>query len=322
MKTSAQKILSPSMEDPLSSKGQLPASHPYGKKTHTPDEPRPSLIQSIRSWLRSTLLSRGDASLKEVLEEVIEEHEEQTQEGLEPEEKVMLHNVLSFGDIMVSDIMVPRTDISAVPSNISLDDLKSHILEQRHTRVPVYEETLDHVIGFIHVKDLLPMLSGSVPFELKKVLRKMLFVPPSMRLIDLLVKMRGAGSHIALVIDEHGGTDGMVTMEDVFEEIVGDIHDEHDEDEEQDNQIQYIGHGSFEVSGRIRLETLEKQLALTLTNPEKGEEFDTLGGLLSFRLGHVPVKGEKIDHESGVIFEVIDSDPRRIRKVRIQTKSS
>ncbi len=309
------------MEDPLSSKGHPPTSALHSKKTDNPDEQRPSLMQAIRGWLRSTLLSRGDASLKEVLEEVIEEHEEQSQEGLEPEEKVMLHNVLSFGDIMVSDIMVPRTDIAAVASNISLDELRSHILEQRHTRVPVYEETLDHVIGFIHVKDLLPMLSGSVPFELKKVLRKMLFVPPSMRLIDLLVKMRGAGSHIALVIDEHGGTDGMVTMEDVFEEIVGDIHDEHDEDEEQDNQIQYVGHGAFEVSGRIRIDMLEKQLALTLTNPEKGEEFDTLGGLISFRIGHVPARGEKIDHEAGVIFEVLDSDPRRIRKVRIQTKS-
>jgi magnesium and cobalt transporter len=253
---------------------------------------------------------------------MIEEHEGQNEEGLELEERAMLHNVLSFGDIRVRDIMVQRPDIAAVPEDIDLPALRNHILEQRHTRIPVYKDTLDHLQGFIHVKDLIPMLSGEVSFDIHRVLRNLLFVPPSMRIIDLLVKMRHAGSHMAVVIDEYGGTDGLVTMEDLFEEIVGDIHDEHDEEEQQDNKIHRISDGVYEVSGRILIDTLEEQLGFNLVTEEKEDEFDTLAGLIFFQLGRVPAKGEVVPHVSGLRFEILEVDPRRIRKIRILTNAS
>ncbi len=296
-----------------------------GKKTSSADaisleaSPRLPVGQSLRMWLRRALGSRSDGSLKEALEEVIEEHEGQGEERLPPEEKVILHNVLSFADIKVSDIMIPRTDISAVPYDITLDALKSHIIEQRHTRIPVYQGTLDKMQGFLHVKDLLPMLSGDVAFDIRAVMRSLLFVPPSMRIMDLLVRMRHAGSHMAIVVDEYGGSDGLVTMEDVFEEIVGDIQDEHDEDEQLADEIFRINDKTFDVNARIRVEKLEQDLGLNLIAEEKKDDFDTLGGLIFFQLGRVPVKGEMIPHVSGIRFEITEADMRRIRRVRIHT---
>jgi len=323
MKSATQKThpipMASSSDDPSSSSGQSASSISENKRPDIHAESAP-FMHSVRGWLRSALGSKGDPSLKEALEEVIEEHQGMADEGLEPEEKVMLHNVLSFGDIRVSDIMVPRTDIAAVADDTSLDELKIHIMEQRHTRIPVYHETLDHVQGFIHVKDLIPMLAGEVEFEIKRVMRNLLFVPPSMRVLDLLIKMRHAGSHMAVVIDEYGGTDGLVTMEDLFEEIVGDIQDEHDEDEQQDDKITHVADGIYDVSGRIPIETLERELGLNLVTEEKEDEFDTLAGLIFFQLGRVPVKGETISHPNGTRFEIVDVDPRRIRKVRIATK--
>jgi CBS domain containing-hemolysin-like protein len=285
-------------------------------------ENKASPIDAVRDWLRRVLGPKQEATLKEVLEDVIEEHEEGSQERLAPEEKVMLHNVLSFSDIEVNDIMIQRTDIVAVPLDISQPELKAHIMEERHTRMPVYEGTLDHVRGFIHVKDLLPMFSGDKPYSVTSVMRNLLFVPPSMRIIDLLIKMRHAGSHMAIVVDEYGGTDGLVTMEDLFEEIVGDIQDEHDEAEEPEDKITRISDSVYEVSARIRIEKLEKRLGLNLVTEEKENEFETLGGLIFFQIGRVPAKGEIIPHVSGIRFEIYDADPRRIHKVRILTKKN
>jgi magnesium and cobalt transporter len=282
-------------------------------------EERLSWLDRLRSWvLRHVLIQRSDSSLKDVLEEVIEEHSDQVK-TIAPEEKVMLHNVLSFSDIRVSDIMVPRTDIAAIASGIDIEDLKQHIIEQRHTRVPIYEDTLDHVQGFIHIKDLLPMLAGDAAYDIKSIVRPLLFVPPSMRIINLLIKMRHVGSHMAIVVDEYGGTDGLVTMEDLFEEIVGDIQDEHDQDEDQEDRIVRINDTTYEVSARMRIETLEQRLGLNLVTEEKSDEFDTLGGLIFYQLGRVPSRGEIVPHVSGIRFEITEADPRRIRKVRILT---
>lgn len=273
--------------------------------------------RNLLNWLRFALRLKPDATLKEALEEIIEEHEEQADQPLPPEERRILHNVLSFGDITVKEIMTPRSDITAIPSDISMSDLKAHILRNRHTRVPIYKETLDQMQGFIHVKDLLPMLSGDIGYELGALQRNLLFVTPSMRIIDLMVRMRKSGIHIAIVLDEYGGTDGLVTLEDLFEEIVGDIHDEHDMVADEDVKIIRLSDKLFEVSARIPMETLEQQLGLNLITEEKSEEFDTLGGFISFQLGRVPGKGEVVPHPSGIRFEIADADPRRIRKVRI-----
>ena len=282
------------------------------------DEPRKtSPLQAAQCWLKHLVFPKNEGSLKDVLEEVIEEHEENGEEALAPQERVMLQNVLSFGDRTVSDIMIPRTDIVAVPHDIAFDELKTHIIEQRHTRTPVYEGTLDHLLGFLHVKDLLPMMAGDKPYEIHSYLRTLLYVPPSMKVLDLLAKMRSVGSHMAIVADEHGGTDGLVTMEDVVEEIVGEIQDEHDEDEAGDSCIIRIGEKMVEVSARIHIEQLEKRLGLQFAGEDVEQEFDTLAGLISTQLGRLPAKGEIVPHSSGVKFEIIDADPRRIRKVRV-----
>lgn len=325
MKTNTQNLSNLSaMDDPEPSNPQSLAVVIDNKKSDIKSNgktQRVSLLQAVSGWIKHTMGAKQEISLKETLEEIIDEHDGQEDDRLEPEERVMLHNVLSFGDTKVSEIMVPRTDIMAVAADIDLVELKSHILEQKHTRIPVYEETLDNVIGFLHVKDLLPMLGGEKEYNLREVLRNVLFVPPSMRIIDLLIKMRHAGSHLAMVVDEYGGTDGLVTMEDLFEEIVGDIQDEHDEDEEQEDKITSVRDGIFEVNARIRIEKLEQELGLNLVTEEKEDDFDTLGGLIFFQLGRVPVKGESVQHVSGVTFKVLEADPRRIKKVQIVTSA-
>ncbi len=323
MKSNVEKSYSSSsMDDPSTGSSGAPALVIDNKKSDIKSNSkaqRVSLLQAIRSWLKYAIGTKSEVSLKETLEEIIDEHDGQDDDTLEPEERVMLHNVLSFGDTKVSEIMIPRTDIMAVPADITLVELKAHIMEQKHTRIPVYEETLDQVLGFLHVKDLLPMLGGEKSYNLREVVRNVLFVPPSMRIIDLLVKMRHAGSHLAIVVDEYGGTDGLVTMEDLFEEIVGDIQDEHDEDEEQEDKITQVREGVFEVNARIRIEKLEQELGLNLVTEEKEDEFDTLGGFIFFHLGRVPVKGEGVEHTSGARFNILEADPRRIKKIQIVT---
>lgn len=283
------------------------------------DGPRPEFGQKLKVFLRRLMGPKSDASLKEVLEEVIEEHEGQSEQPMDPEEKVMLQNMLSFSDIKVDDILIPRSDISAVPHDITLDELKKHFISERHTRIPVYEETMDKVLGFLHVKDMLPMLSGDKPFDLKAVMRELLFVPPSMRVMDLLVRMRGAGSHMAIVVDEYGGTDGLVTMEDVIEEIVGDIHDEHDDDDEHEHveHVHRLNEKTAEVNGRIPVDVLEKELGVNLTEEDADDEFDTLGGLIFSHLSRIPEKGETIEYSDDLKLEILDADMRRISRVRL-----
>lgn len=279
---------------------------------------KPSLVNALKGWVSSAFAPKADASIKESIEEAIEEAlEERSQEtALAPEEQTMLRNVLTFGDLSVHDIMTPRTEILAVPYDVTLEALKAHIIDKLHTRIPVYRDTLDQVEGFLHLKDLVPMLSGDQPYDLRRVMRQMLFVPPSMRIIDLLVKMRRMGSHMAVVVDEYGGTDGLVTLEDVFEEIVGDIHDEHDEDEGL-RELSRVGDNAFEADARVRVEKVEQELGFSLLTEQQEEEFDTLGGLIFFELGRVPAKGEIIPHASGLRFEILEADPRRIKRVRI-----
>jgi len=271
------------------------------------------LMKRLRLWLRG---KHHDNSLKEALEEVIEEHEEGSRQ-LPTEEQSMLKNMLTFSDLAVKDIMTPRTDIKAVEYNVTLDELKRHITQHRHTRVPVYNDTLDNIKGFIHIKDLVPLLSGDSPFNMALILRDILFVAPSMKLINLLVKMRDAGVHMAIVVDEYGGTDGLVTLEDLFEEIVGEIQDEHDEDEGQDAQLVWGPQGYLDVNARTPIEKLESDLGLKLAPKEGEASYDTLGGLLFYQVKRVPARGEVIVHESGTRFQILSADLRRIYRIRI-----
>lgn len=300
-----------------SNKHTTPVSH----RAVSPDNQADvSVSEKIGSWIKSVFKSRNDEptlkeALEEAMEEVLEEHEEKS-ETLPAEEKRILRNVLNIGDTTLEDIMIPRSDIIAVPEDISLNDFKCHIIEQRHTRTPVYRDTLDHIEGFLHVKDLVPMLSGDKPYDLKAVLRTVLFVPPSMKVITLLAKMRLAGSHMAIVVDEYGGTDGLITMEDLVEEIVGEIQDEHDEEEGKQDIVR-ISPLLVDVLARTRIDRLEKELGLNLVSEERVDDFDTLGGLVFFHLGRVPNKGERVNHINGLQFEILEADARRIYKVRI-----
>ena len=291
-----------------------PAPAASDKESESRKEPESSFLQFITGWFKNNFRTRnGDNSLKEALEEVLEEHDDEAS-LLAPEEKNMIRNMLSFGELDVRDIMTPRTDIMAIEHTVTLQELIAHVAEQGHTRIPVYEGTLDSIKGFIHVKDLIPMLTGSREFSLPSVMREILFVPPSMKIVDLLLRMRLSGVHMAIVVDEYGGTDGLVTLEDLFEEIVGDIQDEHDE-EEAATPIARIGDHTYDADARIRMNDVEALLGLNLQSEE--DDFDTLGGLLFAHLGRVPAKGEKIAHSCGVTFEILDADPRRIRKIRL-----
>lgn len=265
-------------------------------------------------WFRHKLARRGENTIKEMLEEALEE-ESFSDLAISEEEKNLLKNMIHFGELTVRDIMVPRSDIMALPKQVSFDELKRHVVDIGHTRIPVYDDSLDHIEGFIHVKDLFPHLAIEAPFDITTVLRETLFVPPSMRIVDLLLKMRVSGCHIAIVVDEYGGTAGMVTMEDLFEEIVGEIQDEHDDAEDR-NTPRRIGNDILEVDARIEIGKLEEALGDSV-NRDDEDDFDTLGGYIFSTLGRVPVRGEVLKIHPRLKFEIISADPRRIRTVRI-----
>jgi CBS domain containing-hemolysin-like protein len=279
------------------------------------DADRDGIVKRFRQWLRANLRKHHDNSLKEALEEVLEEHESDGDQ-LPAEEQNMLKNVLSFSDIAVGDIKTPRTEIKAVEYTVTLEALKAHIAQHRHTRIPVYNDTLDTIKGFIHIKDLVPLLYGDSPFNMAFILRDILFVPPSMKLIHLLLKMRVSGVHMAIVVDEYGGTDGLVTLEDLFEKIVGEIQDEHDEDD-ADGTPAWTPQRTCDVDARMRIETLQEELKLPLLPEGEDNEYDTLGGLIFFHLGRVPARGETLDLAIKGRYEILSADPRRIHRVRI-----
>lgn len=266
-----------------------------------------------------------DTSLRERLENVLKERGE-TGKSLTAEERRMFVNILSFGELRVSDVMVPRADIVAVDETASLEDVLRICRDSNHSRLPIYRETLDDPMGMVHIKDLLrwlaPRSAGETAeaFSLRRLRRNVVFVPPSMSVLDLLLKMQTTRIHLALVIDEYGGTDGLVSIEDLVEEIVGDIEDEHDVVEGP----LLIEHedGAIDADARAPIEDLEALLGMELVSKEEGEDLDTLGGLVFWLVGRVPLRGELIVHPAGLEFEVRDADPRRIKRLRVHRSPS
>ena len=257
-------------------------------------------------------------SLRETLEELIEEDEEEGgQEHAEftEQERELLLNALSFGELQVWDVMVPRSDIHAIEITAGLHEVVGTMRQAMHTRLPVYRANLDDVVGMIHIKDLLPYWGDGAEFKLEPLIREVLFVPPSMRVLDLLLQMRDTGVHMAIVVDEYGGTDGLATIEDLVEEIVGEIQDEHDKIVPP--QIAEVRDGVLEADARVEVEELERRLGLQLLDEERREDVDTLGGLIFTLLDRVPARGEIVRHPAGIEFEVLEADPRRIKKLRI-----
>jgi len=278
----------------------------------------PNLLRRLAHALRGGSMQ----SIRESLEEVIEESERQT-DALTPQERMMLANLLRFGELRVGDVMVPRADIVAVEEKTPLTELIADFRKAQHSRLPVYRETLDDPLGLVHIKDIFALLEPQPDGSLKcpdvsiaKIKRDLLFVPPSMPARELLLKMQTTHIHLALVIDEYGGTDGLVSIEDLIEEIVGDIDDEHDVEEAP--QLRARDDGGYDADARLDLEDFKAHTGIDLL-PEKGdEEIDTLGGLAASLVGRVPQRGEIIPHPSGFEFEIIEADPRRVKKLRLR----
>jgi magnesium and cobalt transporter len=270
----------------------------------------------LRSLMRLIRRPRNGESLRETIDEMIEEPPAHGPDPLGEHERVLIGNILKGHDYTASDVMVPRVDIVALDVETPFNEVVKSVIEQGHSRVPVYRETLDNVIGFIHVKDVLPPVAERREPKLAPLLRKLLFVAPSLPILDLLVQMRQARTHIAMVVDEFGGIDGLVTIEDLIEEIVGDIEDEHDEADAP--SLVERGDGSLIADARTPIEILEERQGIPLRPMGDQEEIDTLGGLVSTLAGRVPKRGEVIAHPSGIEFEVLEADPRRIKRLRVR----
>jgi CBS domain containing-hemolysin-like protein len=258
----------------------------------------------------------SEPTLREEIEDAIDEAEESREVAgdLSPAERQMLRNLLHFGEQTAGDICVTRGDIIAVPSDISFDRLVSAFADAGHSRLPVYGESLDKVVGMIHIKDVfVANFDPTRDRAMTALIREPLFVPESMGVIELLARMRSQRTHLAIVVDEFGGTEGLVTIEDVVEEIVGEIEDEHDE--QAAGMLKSLDDGLWEADARVELDEVARDVDARLSSDE--DEVDTLGGLIFLLAGHIPAKGECVIHPSGWRLEAVDSDPRRIIRVRL-----
>ena len=272
-----------------------------------------------RLWrgMRSLLFGEdSEQTLRDEIEEAIDEAEDQRPVAgdLTPTERQMLRNLLHFGERTAGDICVTRGDMIAVPSTLSFDELVRAFADAEHSRLPVYGSSLDEVIGMVHIKDVFVALNDPArDRSMTALMREPLFVPESMGVLDLLARMRSQRIHLAIVVDEFGGTEGLVTIEDVVEEIVGEIEDEHDI--EQAGMLNMLDDGVWEADARVELDELAKVVDPRLTWEE--DEVDTLGGLMFLLAGHIMPPGESVCHPSGWRLESIAADPKRILRARL-----
>ena len=270
------------------------------------------LVDRLRSLIRPRA---AESDLREAIEELIDDSPATPQE-FDARERELLRNILKLREITAYDVMIPRADIVAVPHDVTLADLVQKLARESHSRMPVYRDTLDDIIGFVHIKDVITFWGGTKEFRLDDIVRRVLFVAPSMRVLDLMLEMRKTRIHLALVVDEYGGIDGLVSIEDLVEEIVGEIDDEHDVDEGP-RLVKEAG-GTFIVDARLPLADFEEAAGPVLTGEEREADLDTLGGLVVSLAGRVPGRGEIIAHPAGVEFEVLDADPRRVKRLRVR----
>jgi CBS domain containing-hemolysin-like protein len=303
---------------------------PIAEKDLPAEEPRETDEET--SWFERLLATFGlgeEPDLRELIEDALARSKSDT---LSAQERGMLRRILRFGKLTVEDVMVPRADIIAVDDTVTADELMRVFRQAEHSRLPVYHETLDDPRGMIHIRDLMSWITeqaeagetagldlGKVDLQRTvasmNITRELLYVPGSMTVLDLLLKMQTTRLHLALVVDEYGGTDGLVSIEDLVEEVVGEIADEHDVEDEplirNDPRLGLI------ADARMPVEELEQHLGIELVEGEQEEDIDTLGGLVFSIAGRIPARGELVRHPSGVEFEVLEADPRRIKKLRI-----
>lgn len=281
------------------------------------EQESPGFVEALMRRLRGMAgRPEADGGLREQLEELIEETSEDSEaRELSEQERELLLNALSFGGLRVDDVMVPRADIKGVAEGSTLAEVVAALRAAGHSRLVIYRGSLDDVLGMVSVKDLLPFWSKDDRFVLAEVMRPVLIVPPSMRVLELLLEMRDKRLQMAVVVDEFGGTDGLVTLEDLVEELVGELQDEHEK--AKPPQLVQNGDGTVDVDARVYLEDLQDDLGIGLVSEEDEDEADTLGGLIFTLLDRVPAKGEVVQHPSGLELEVLEADPRRVKRVRI-----
>ena len=278
-----------------------------------PDEGGSRLWRGMRALIFG---DDGETTLRDQIEEAIDdaEGERPISGDLSPHERQMLRNLLHFGDRTAGEVAVTRGDMIAIPDTISFDELGAAFADAGHSRLPVYANSLDHVVGMIHIKDVfVAARDPAIDRTISALLRTPLFVPESMGVLELLARMRAERMHLAIIVDEFGGTEGLVTIEDVVEEIVGEIEDEHDE--EEISSLVMLEDGVWEADARIELDELARTVDPRLAS--KDDEVDTLGGLVFLLAGHIPAEGECVQHPSGWRLEALDSDSRRIIRVRL-----
>lgn len=268
-------------------------------------------------------LRNQEQSIRDSIAELVQQEAgSETQTGntesldLNPQERALIGNVLRLRDITANDVMVPRPDIVAMKADVSLDEALAFIRQEGHSRIPVYREHLDDIAGMVHIKDVVGFTGAPDSFSLTSILRKPLLVAPQIRVLDLLLQMRQTHIHLALVVDEYGGIDGLVTIEDLVETIVGDISDEHDETE--GTMLVERHDGTYEVNARLPIEEFEARLGEILSEDERNADIETIGGLVVNLAERVPARGEIINHPAGLEFLVLDADARRIRKLRVR----
>ena len=267
------------------------------------------------------LLGRPEHSVREFIAELVQEaadspHVPGEVQELDRQERALIANVLRLRGMQADDVMVPRADIVAMRADVTLDEALAQIRAEGHSRLPVYREQLDDIVGMVHIKDVYAYVGRPEAFRLEAILRRPLLVAPQIPVLDLLLQMRQARIHMALVVDEYGGIDGLVTIEDLVEEIVGDISDEHDE--VQGPMVTERADGALDIDARLPVAEFEARVGSILTEEERHADIDTVGGLVLTLAGRVPARSEIIGHPSGVEFRVLEADARRIRRLRVR----
>jgi len=275
-----------------------------------------SFLNRVRQRLRGR---QHEHNVRESIAELVQQSADDSQTNgtvpeLDRQERALIANVLRLRGMSADDVMVPRADIIAMPVDVTLEQALDQIRREGHSRLPVYREQLDDIVGMVHIKDLFSYVGRPDAFNLETLLRRPLMVAPQIPVLDLLLQMRQARMHLALVVDEYGGIDGLLTIEDLVEEIVGDIADEHDEVEGP--MIVERPDGALDLDARLSIEDFESRLGKTLTEDEREADIDTVGGLVFTLAGRVPTRGEVISHPSGLEFRILDADARRIRRLR------
>jgi len=277
---------------------------------------RATFVNRIRSMLgRPAPEPTLRESIAELMQEAADAPEAQAPPSeLDRHERLLIQNILRLRETTADDVMVPRADIVAMRSDLTLEQTIEQIRADGHSRLPVYREQLDDIIGMVHVKDVFAYVGRPEAFSLEAIMRKPLMVAPRMRVLDLLLQMRQQRVHMALVVDEYGGIDGLVTIEDLVETITGEIDDEHDDEETP--MVTERPDGALDLNARLPVEEFEKRMGPILSEDERDADIDTVGGLVFTLAGRVPAKGEVISHPSGLEFRILDADARRIRRLR------